>query len=260
MTAHDVDMLRRGERAFLLTGDVYRRDTVDRTHYPVFHQMDGVRVYEEGVGREQVQSDLKTCLEGVARGLFGEVSMRWVEASFPFTTPSMELEVEWGGKWLEVLGCGLLQREVLRRGGVEDGQEGWAFGMGLERLAMVLYGVPDIRLFWSEDERVIRQFRGKGIGVRYVPVSVYPAVEKDVAFWVGEGFETNDFFEIVREVCGDLVEMVEMMDRFQREGKVSLCFRIVFRSMERSLTHDEVNALHIRVRERIAESLPVSLR
>lgn len=260
MTAHDVDMLQRGERAFLLTGDVYRRDTVDRTHYPVFHQMDGVRIFEEGVGRGKVEEELKTCLEGVARGLFGDVRMRWVEASFPFTTPSMELEVEWGGEWLEVLGCGLLQREVLKRGGVEDGREGWAFGMGLERLAMVLYQVPDIRLFWSEDERVMGQFRGKGISVRYAPVSVYPAVEKDVAFWVGEGFERNDLFEIVREICSDLVEKVEMVDRFEKEGKESLCFRIVFRSMERNLTHEEVNALYFKVRERVAELLPVSLR
>lgn len=262
MTAHDVGLLAAGEKAFLLCGDVYRRDTVDRTHYPVFHQVDSARLFPVGTSREEVEEDLKNTLSGLARALFGDVETRWVDGYFPFTDPSFELEVAWQGEWLEVLGCGLLHREVLRRGGVAENVDGWAFGMGLERLAMVLFGVPDIRLFWSEDERFLGQFRGKGVEARFKPFSVFPAVEKDVSFWVedADAFHENDVHEVARAVCGDLVENVRIVDTFRKDGRVSLCFRVTFRSMERSLTHVEVNGLYRGFRERLAETLPVTLR
>eukprot|EP00177_Eucheuma_denticulatum_P004173 GFKZ01007571.1.p1 GENE.GFKZ01007571.1~~GFKZ01007571.1.p1 ORF type:complete len:395 (+),score=55.78 GFKZ01007571.1:361-1545(+) len=263
MTAHSVDLLRQGRRAFLTSGDVYRRDTVDRTHYPVFHQMDGVRIFQRGTDRAAVEQDLKVSLEGAVRGMFGKgVDLRWVHGFFPFTDPSMELEVRWRGEWLEVLGCGLLQRGVLQRGGVADEEDGWAFGMGLERLAMVLFGVPDIRLFWSDDERVVGQWEGwrVGGGHRYEEVSVYPGVGKDVAFWVGADWVENDLHEIVREVGGNLAEEVKCVDRFERDGRVSFCYRVLFRSMERNLTHVEVNELMERVRKRLQGELGVELR
>lgn len=262
MTAHDVELLAAGETAFLLCGDVYRRDTVDRTHYPVFHQVDAARLFPSGTSRKQVEEDLKQTLSGLAKALFGDVEMRWVEGYFPFTHPSFELEVAWQGEWLEVLGCGLLHREVLQRGGVSDDVEGWAFGMGLERLAMVLFGIPDIRLFWSEDERFLGQFNGKGIEARYKPFSVFPAVEKDVSFWVEDisRFHENDIHELAREVCGDLVENVKVVDTFKKGGRLSLCFRITFRSMEKTLTHAEVNKLYNEFRTQISETLPVTIR
>lgn len=262
MTAHDVELLTAGETAFLLCGDVYRRDTVDRTHYPVFHQVDAARLFPSETSREHVEDDLKQTLSGLAQALFGDVDMRWVDGYFPFTDPSFELEVAWQGEWLEVLGCGLLHRDVLRRGGVSDDVDGWAFGMGLERLAMVLFGVPDIRLFWSEDERFLRQFAGKGIEARYKPFSVFPAVEKDVSFWVeSEGrFHENDVHELARKVCGDLVENVKIVDTFKQGKRLSLCFRLTFRSMERNLTHVEVNELYNGFREQLSETLPVTLR
>jgi phenylalanyl-tRNA synthetase alpha chain len=105
-----------------------------------------------------VQRSLKTTLEGMVEAIFGKVEMRWVDAYFPFTEPSMELEIFFEGEWLEVLGCGVLRREIAETAGV-DNEVGWAFGLGLERLAMVLFDIPDIRLFWSEDPRFIRQFK-----------------------------------------------------------------------------------------------------
>lgn len=262
MTAHDVGLLAAGEEAFLLCGDVYRRDTVDRTHYPVFHQVDAARLFPAGTSRDYVEHDLKRTLSGLAKALFGDVEMRWVDAYFPFTHPSFELEIAWQGEWLEVLGCGLLHREVLRRGGVSEDVDGWAFGMGLERLAMVLFGVPDIRLFWSDDERFLRQFKGMGVAARYKPYSVFPAVEKDVSFWIEdpEGFHENDVHELARTTFGDMVETVTVVDTFRKGERVSLCFRVTFRSMERSLTHAEVNELYGRFREKLAETLPVTLR
>lgn len=263
MTAHDVGLLRSGVRAFINCGDVYRRDTVDRTHHPVFHQVDGARLFEAGTPQATVIADLKDALGGLARELFGvDTRTRWVESTFPFTNPSFELEVHWGGEWLEVLGCGELRRGVLDNAGVDGQTTGWAFGLGLERLAMVLFGVPDIRLFWSEDPRFSAQFRDGDLSTRFKPFSVYPPVAKDVSFWVEdkERFHENDVHECARLVAGELVEDVRIVDRFVKEERESLCFRVTFRSMERSLTHAEVNRLYFELREDLESKLPVELR
>ena len=89
-------------------------------------------------------ADLRRTLEGLTQHLFGDVPWRWVDAYFPFTHPSWELEIFFHGEWLEVLGCGVMRQAILQNAGAED-KVGWAFGLGLERLAMVLYDVPDIR-------------------------------------------------------------------------------------------------------------------
>ena len=238
--------MRAGHRAFLCTGDVYRRDTIDATHYPVFHQMEGVRVFTasehdgliasrdgtaDGEGDRvpltlaYVERDLKRTLEGMIRSVFGaDLETRWLDAYFPFTHPSYELEILWRGEWLEVLGCGVVHPGVMRRGGharlpslrdpadAERGygggaaavatthaaieaqppalngeSVGWAFGLGLERLAMVLFGVPDIRLFWSEDARFLDQFRDGDVSTRFQSFSKYPPSFKDVSFWLPDG-------------------------------------------------------------------------
>jgi phenylalanyl-tRNA synthetase alpha chain len=81
-----------------------------------------------------------------------------VEAYFPFTTPSLELEIYFNDDWLEVLGCGVIQQPILEKCDMGD-KHGWAFGLGLERLAMVLFDIPDIRLFWTDDKRFLKQFK-----------------------------------------------------------------------------------------------------
>jgi phenylalanyl-tRNA synthetase alpha chain len=269
MTAHDAALLRANHRAFISCGDVYRRDTVDSTHYPVFHQVDGVRLFEPGVEAEFVAANLKDSLEGLTETLFGSgVDIRWTGGDFPFTNPSMELEVLWRGEWLEVLGCGELRRGVLEHGGIKDAAcRGWAFGLGLERLAMVLFEIPDIRLFWSKDPRFLEQFKGKDLKTRFQPFSSFPPVCKDVSFWFDNNpagapaaFHENDIHECARDIGGDLIERVECIDIFEREGRTSHCYRVTFRSMEKNLTHVETNQLYHDLRSVIASRLPVTLR
>ena len=105
-SAHQNELMRAGQRAFLCSGDVYRRDTVDRSHYPVFHQTEGLKIFEEwGNGpdaQDRVEEDMKRTLDGLARALFGEVETRWNTDYFPFTEPSWELEILFQGEWLEV--------------------------------------------------------------------------------------------------------------------------------------------------------------
>ena len=280
-SAHQTTLLKSGVDRFLVTGDVYRRDEIDSSHYPVFHQMEGVRMFTneelamaglsatDSSEEELVkfaETDLKAGLEGMARELFGDVEMRWVDEYFPFTDPSFELEIFFDGEWMEVLGCGVVHRDIVKEVG-RARQPGWAFGLGLERLAMVLFDIPDIRLFWSEDERFHSQFESGKI-VKFRPYSKYPPCYKDISFWTTSvkapenDFHPNDLYEVVRDVGGDLVEKVELIDDFTHPatGKVSNCFRISYRSMDRSLTNEEVDAMQERVRDLTVEKLGAELR
>jgi phenylalanyl-tRNA synthetase alpha chain len=277
-SAHQTEMLRRGERAFLVSGDVFRRDSIDASHFPAFHQMEGVCVLAESTTREEAFADLKSHLDRLALGLFGPgCERRWVDTTFPFTSPSTEMEIRFNGRndWLEVLGCGVVQPAIMHACGL-PGRSAWAFGLGLERLAMIMFDIPDIRLFWTRDARFTSQFENglealrAGRKLTFQPYSRHPSVQKDLSFWVssrggGGGmaeFNDNDLFSVVRETAGEDVECVTLVDSFvhPKTGRESRTFRVEYRCMERNLTHEEVNALQTRVREQVASILKVELR
>ncbi|KAI9804769.1 MAG: hypothetical protein M1825_001137 [Sarcosagium campestre] len=359
-SAHQADLFRANESpGYLVSADVYRRDAIDRSHYPIFHQMEGARMWdrtqvpsgditravykdlEESLDThavkiedpnptthpernplqiehhkaeevEAIAAHLKRTLELLVIDIFSRAAaaaaaaatgagggtpspppsplkIRWVEAYFPFTSPSWELEVFWDGEWLELLGCGIVKQTLPIAAGVPS-QLGWAFGLGLERLAMLLFSIPDIRLFWSKDPRFLSQFVGlpnpNATLPRFVPFSKYPACYKDVAFWLPDptstpaanaaggalspataphtsvSFHENDVMEIVREVAGDVAEDVRLLDEFKhpKTGRRSLCYRVNYRSLERTLTTAEANAFHDGVREKLVERLGVELR
>lgn len=282
-SAHQVELLQAGFTQFLCTGDVYRRDDIDKSHYPIFHQMEGVKLFSSStppgsissnggatkspaaLSDEQVLQDLQQTLEGLARHLFGPVECRWVDEYFPFTHPSAELEIYYNGDWLEVLGCGVVQPKILEAGGHDPSHnKAWAFGLGLERLAMVLFEIPDIRLFWSQDERFWNQFHKHGMDTKFQAYSKYPPCFKDVSFWINEPerFHVNEVLDLTRQVAGDLVEQVEMVDQFvhPKTNKESRCYRITYRSMDRSLTNEEVDALQEDLRSQLGSTLPIELR
>lgn len=264
-SAHQNQLLRQGERYFLVTGDVYRRDTVDATHYPVFHQMEGVwvpRLKDLGAftdPQKEVTKHLHATLEGLAKYLFGNVECRWVDCYFPFTAPSWELEIFFNGDWLEVLGCGLIEKKILENNGMPD-DVGWAFGLGLERLAMVLFQIPDIRLFWSEDPRFLNQFQDSA-DVIFKPYSKHPCVTKDISFWISSDYHENDFYQLIREAAEDLIEEVKLIDNFQhpKTKQINHTYRIIYRSMDRTLTNEEINNLQEVIRQKTQE-LPIELR
>ena len=158
-----------------------------------------------------------------------------------------------------------MREKILQNGGLCE-HTGWAFGLGLERLAMILFDVPDIRLFWSKDDRFLKQFKGaaerRGKKLKFVPFSKYPVCYKDVAFWHPEGFHDNDISELVREVAGDVAEDVSLISSFQhpKTGRMSRCYRISYRSMERTLTNVEVDDLQAELCRRLVAKLAVELR
>ncbi len=147
-------------------GKVYRWD-YDATHSPVFHQVEGL-VVDKGI----TFADLKGTLELFLRHIFGnDTKVRFRTSFFPFTEPSAEVDISCcmcGGEgcrmcshtgWLEILGCGMVHPNVLRLNGYDpDKVSGFAFGMGVERIAMLLYGINDLRLFYEDDMRFLKQF------------------------------------------------------------------------------------------------------
>ena len=219
----------------------------------------GVRIWPKS-DKVDVVADLKSTLEGVCGALFPGAEIRWGVDSFPFTDPSLEVEVFYNDQWLEILGCGKIQPRILEETGFPDA-EGWAFGLGLERLAMILFGIPDIRLFWSEDPRFHSQFEA-GKVTEFVPYSKYPACTKDITFWLPEDYHENTFFELARSVGGDLIEEVSEIDAFQhpKTGRQSRCYRVSYRSMDRTLSNEEVDVLQAELRKGAAGELGVELR
>ena len=146
-------------------GKTYRCD-YDATHTPMFHQVEGL-VVDKGISF----ADLKGTLQFFVNAFFGgEVKLRFRASYFPFTEPSAEVDILWDsvatdrnakmkGKWLEILGCGMVHPNVLRAGGVDAAEySGFAFGMGVERMAMLAFGIEDIRLFYENDLRFLRCF------------------------------------------------------------------------------------------------------
>jgi len=135
-------------------GRVYRRDTVDATHAAVFHQIELLAI-DEGLRF----TDLKGTIKEFLTQMFGDLPIRFRASYFPFTEPSAEVDLQWQGKWLEVLGCGMVDPNVLKTAGYDpEKYTGFAAGFGVERFAMVLHKIDDIRRVYASDRRFLQQF------------------------------------------------------------------------------------------------------
>lgn len=241
-------------------GKVYRKDEIDSSHMNVFHQIGGLYLAPDDK-RTVTPDDLKGVLSEIAKSIFGEVQFRFYEHTFPYTDPSFEMEAEIGGKWIEMLGSGLPRKSVLSNFAVV-GYNGWAFGFGLERLAMASMDLPDIRLLWSDDQRIKKQLK---LGQKYVPVSKYPPITRDISFVVSNDFVPNNYFDLIRDFGGDLVEQVELLDKYENaekfgENKISYTYRIVYRSNDRTLVSSEVDEIQNKIYSETAKQFNAELR
>ncbi len=252
-----------GEIAALCPGIVYRKDEIDRHHFPAFHQIDGLYICKKEK-KVITQDDLKAVQVDLAESIFGKgIEHQFLDDDFPYTIESLEMDIMFNGKWLEVNGAGLVNPIVLKNFGLDpEIYNGWAFGFG-ERLAMIKMGIPDIRILWSDDVRITSQF--KDIDSTYKDVSKYPAVLRDISFIVDKSVSLNTYFETVRDIAGDLVEEFKLVDTYENAtkfgaDKVSYTFRIIYRSLTRTLTNDEVNTIHEKLREKTAGEFKAVLR
>jgi phenylalanyl-tRNA synthetase alpha chain len=253
----------RGWVGALSTGIVFRKDEIDRHHFPAFHQIDGLYLCKKS-DKVITQRDLEEVQIDMAQSIFGQdIEYQFLVDSFPFTDPSVEMDIKFNGNWMEVNGAGLVHPQVLKNFGLDpEIYNGWAFGFG-DRLAMVKMGIPDIRILWSDDPRITSQF--KDINSKYKEVSKYPPVTRDISFVIPKSVNLNNYYELVRDCAGDLVEEVKLTDEYENDEKFgadrkSYTFHIVYRSLERTLTNEEVNKIHDKIAEKTREEFGAEVR
>lgn len=241
-------------------GKVYRKDEIDNKHMNVFHHFGGLYITPD-VKHTITPLDLKNVLSEIARSILGDVSFRFYEHQFPYTDPSFEMEAEINGQWIEMLGSGMARKSVLANFGL-TGYHGWAFGFGLERLAIASMSLPDIRLLWSEDPRVKNQLK---LGNKFKEVSKFPAITRDISFVAEADFVPNNYFDLIRDIGGNLAEEVKLLDKYENPekfgtGKISYTYRIVYRSNERTLTTDEIDPIQAKIYQQTKEIFHADLR
>src|SRR3989338_878197 len=227
----------------------------------VFHQIDGWKLIPNSEGALPL-AELQRVLSDIVETVFGEgVEYRFLDDTFPYTDPSTQIEVKVNGEWVEILGAGMVKPSVLSKMGIE-GYNGWAFGFGIERLAILSMKLPDIRLLWSDDERVKKQLVR---GTDFKEVSKYPPIVRDISFIVGKDFVPNNYFDLVRDVVGDMAEEMALLDKYENDeklgaGKVSYAYRITYRSVDKTLTNEEVNAIHAELEVATVKNFGATIR
>ena len=326
-SAHQEELMKQGLDNFLVFGDVYRRDEIDRTHYPAFHQLEGVKLFNNAdlpfeklvgisttageahirtetsqTGYSQMDTDfivedMQNTLIHLVKKLLGDdlLEYRWNSDYFPFTHPSYELEILYNDQWVEILGCGVIEQQILDNCTVSN-KKGWAFGIGLERLAMLMFKIKDIRMLWTNDELAKKSYqnlisnlyRDMGVdtsnleeinGLNSIPnlkidqvkklsmpqnYSKVPAIVQHLSFFkIDENINQNDIFDLIREEAGELIESVTLQDTFFHPKKKmeSNLFEMIFRPVgDRALSHSEVNVVTDRIKERLLDEFEIEKR
>lgn len=198
--------------------------------------MEGVILY--GIDDQiDLEKKLVELMSGLCEYLFPGCEYRVKPDYFPFTNPSYEIEVFYSNKWLEILGCGIIQPEILYNSGRTD-KKNIAWGLGLERLAMVLFDIPDIRYFWMEDPKFLEQFKSGEI-TKFIRFSPLESIYKDISLFVKSSdmdletntwSRTNEFYEIIRGLADDWIGEIKQTDSFYNKKKSaqSFCFRFIY--------------------------------
>lgn len=248
----------------LCHGKVYRKDEIDRKHSNVFHQVDAIYICK----KEKIvltKDDLKDVLIELAKSLFWEdIVYRVLDDTFPYTDPSLQIEINIMWDRIELLWSWVLKSSVLENLWLDwDKYNARAFGPGIDRMAMIKMEIPDIRLLWSQDPRIVKQWWN--LENKYQEVSKYPSTYRDISFIISKDISLNNYYEIIQDIAGNLVEEVQLLDKYENDqkfgpDKISYTFRIIYRSHERTLLNEEVNELQNDIRNITVERLNVTLR
>lgn len=268
-SAHQNELLAQGYTSFIVVGDVYRKDEIDAHHYPVFHQMELLTLVDDNTDSV---AELQQLLGELIEYLFSGCEYRFSPDYFPFTEPSFEVEVKYGDKWMEILGCGVVQPKILENNNIH-GKKAIAAGFGIDRLAMIFFEIPDIRYLWSTHERFLNQFSDGQIK-KFKPYSELPSQKKDISFYLSSArmsndkwLDENEFFEMVREHGQDFVEKVQLMDSFYNKklNKHSRTYTLIYSPNDPSIKDPGeftklVNSIQDTIRIIVKERLNVELR
>jgi phenylalanyl-tRNA synthetase alpha chain len=237
-------------------GMVYRRDAIDWQHSGTPHQLDLWRITRHAM-TDADMDEMISCLLGA---LVPDLPHREEPRTHPYTRRGRQVDVRHGGRWVEVWECGLAHTDVLAAAGLAD-RSGLALGMGLDRMLMLIKGIPDIRLLRSADPRIAGQMRDL---IRYRPVSSMPPITRDLSVAVAEDEDEETLGDRVRDALGGAARYVEEVrvlsattcDRLPapaarrlgaRPGQKNLLVRVVLRDLEKTLTNEAANSLRDRI-------------
>ncbi len=243
---------------------VYRKDEVNSKHYPVFHQIDGLYMCEKSK-KIITKEDLEKILIEIAKEIYWEnIEYRINIDIYPYTNPSLEMEIKYWDDWLEILWWWIVAPWVLEHHLIDSSKYNWwAFWFWVDRLAMIKKSIPDIRLIWSEDQRITKQWWD--LIIPYQEVSNKPSTYRDISFIIDKKINLNNYYEIVRDEWWDLIEEIKLLDQYENDKKFwpdkkSYTFRIVYRSFDRTLSNEEINSIQRSIREKTSQMLNVILR
>lgn len=250
----------------LLPGLAYRRDVSDKKHVGEVHMLEMWRVVRNSARHRIKKNDLLTVVRGVAATAAPGWRLRIVDSPHPYTEQGIEVNAVQGDRDVEILECGLIKPEILKRAGLDPERYcGWALGMGLDRLAMTLKGIPDIRYLRSANPRIAEQMKDT---TPYREVSNQPAIRRDLSYCVPQRYVEEDVSDDIREALGDdllSLESVEIRSETPcgelpesirerlgcRPSQKNVLVRITLRNLERSITNHEANLIYTRIYEKI---------
>ena len=237
-------------------GMVYRRDAIDWQHSGTPHQLDLWRITRQAMTDADMDEMISCLLAALVPGL----PYRQEARNHPYTRHGRQVDVRHEDRWVEVWECGLAHPDVLAAAGMA-GRSGLALGMGLDRMLMLIKGIPDIRLLRSADSRIADQMRDLA---RYRPVSSMPPVTRDLSVAVNAGEDEETLGDRVRDALGDDAPCVEEVRALSatacdqlpaaaarrlgaRPGQKNLLVRVVLRDLEKTLTNEAANSLRDRI-------------
>lgn len=202
LSAHLSKFLNSGITSFFITGDVFRRDIIDRIHYPVFHQS-----FIGRLGMEPEWHISSILASSIMQRLFPLHETIQKKRDLPYADIN-DYYVKWNDDWVKVLWHGNIKEDIINSCGL-DGESGWLICVGLDRMAMILFDIPDIKFFWTKDVRFTSQFKEDEIST-FKPFSVQTSYGRDIFIPSGK-FIYTDFCDQARDTSGDIIESIDLI-------------------------------------------------
>jgi phenylalanyl-tRNA synthetase alpha chain len=243
----------------LLPGLAYRRDVSDKKHVGEVHMLEMWRVVRNSARRVIVKDDLLAVVSGIARTAASSWKLRIIDSPHPYTRGGIEVNAIVGDRDIEILECGLIKDDILGNAGLDPGEySGWALGMGLDRLAMTLKGIPDIRYLRSVNPKIAQQMTDLE---PYREVSRQPAIQRDMSYSVPKSYVEEDISDDIRRALAnqaDTLESVELLSQSSYESlpqkirnrlgiqsdQKNVLVQVTLRHLGRSIANREANELY----------------
>lgn len=235
ISAHQAKLMKMGHRKFIVTGDVFRKGRIDENHNNVFHQIEIVNIMK----LIRPEKYLKDTFIKLVKYLFPNRQYR-IKNDRYLSNPSFKVEINLNDVWVEILSSNIINRTILNNCGITN--NGVAIRMGLERLAMIIFGIPNIRYFWVEDARFLSQF--KNIKSKYTKPFAYTPISKEISFWLPfnevnvtenrfEWKNIGNFYDNIAELGNDLISRVDLLDIsfHYLEKYYSITFKFIIESL-----------------------------